>query len=458
MLKKIYIEQFVIIDKLDLEFRPGLTVLTGETGAGKSILLDALGIVLGDGASRSAVRHGAEKAVIEATFAPPPENPVWKLLAGKGIDAKDAFTVRCVIKSAGGMETGIGGKAVDPEFLKKAGECLAEIHGQFANQNLFDAGNQLRLLDLWSDIPPELFKSVADSLRNYYACIKEQEDEGEFYRKNVSQVGALEERAQKIQSLGLLEDDFESLRTEYNRLTTAHETSEAFQEIASQLMASNGAVRCLTAAIMALERQKNIDAESVADLSASLNAALENARAAHEEVKRLEPEYNIDTSPLRQYRDKMQKIEKLAVEYKIPVSELSQYGRDLFTAVERVRNAVERIKELDGLIHQAEQDYRRHAHALTEKRQIAAEAMGKEITALLPPLRLPNSQFQIMVEEIPFKESWTEKGFNKVTFMARMNPGQPFSPIVETASGGELARLVLAVKAVFQRAQKIPTL
>ena len=462
MIKKLVIEQFVIIDKLTLDLKPGLTVLTGETGAGKSILLDALGIILGDAPSAAAIRTGASAAVIEATFAPPPANAVWEMLTNRGLiaEGQTEFTVRRVIRrpADGANETLINGKAVDWGFVKKAGTFLTEIHGQFANQSLLDPSNQLTLLDLSGSIPPELFKTVADALHTYQRYMKEQEEEGAFYKKNVNLVGAMEMRAAQIQKAGLLNDDFESIHAEYNRLLTAHETSEAFQGITSQLIASNGAIKSLAAANMALERQKNLDAEKISDLSTYLSEALRNARAAQEETARLSPEYNIDTAPLRQYREKMQAIQKMSDEFKIPVEQLAAHGRELIETVARVRNCIDRIKELDALIQQAEDNYRQHAHILTEKRIAAGEILSAAINAILPPLKLLRAEFKVQVDERPIKEMWTERGFNTITFVARMNPGMPFSPITETASGGELARLVLAVKVVLQKVVAIPTL
>lgn len=460
MLKKLIIEQFVIIDSLELDFQSGLTVLTGETGAGKSILLDALGLLLGDPANPAAVRAGADQSRIEGVFAPPPSNPVWALLLSRGLvtEGAESFSIRRIMRREGANDVLINDKVVDLGFLKKIGASLTEIHGQFANQSLLDSSNQLTLLDLAGAIPADLFHNVATSLQNYHRYIQEQTDEGEFYRKNVNLIGAMEDRANRIAATGLMDSDFEAIRTEYNRLLTAQETSEAFLEIRTQLIASNGAIRALASANMALERQKNLDADKIKNLTSYLSIALQQARAAHEETARLEPEYNIDTAPLRRYKDKMTAIQKLSEEFKVPVEGLAAYCAELRNTVARVRNSMERIKELDRLIQTAEDDYRRYAHELTERRMAAGEILSRSINDLLPPLKLMRAQFMVQVDERPEKELWTERGFNTITFMARMNPGQAFSSITETASGGELARLVLAVKVVLQRLQAIPTL
>src|ERR1700722_12031386 len=150
MLKRLTIEQFVIIDKLDIGFQPGLTILTGETGAGKSILLDALGLILGDASNPESIRQGAEKAIIEALFSPPANHPAWKFLTDNSLVApsQKEFTIRRVIKREGEGSILINDEPVKLELLKKAGAFLGEIHGQNANQSLLGPSNQLTLLDL----------------------------------------------------------------------------------------------------------------------------------------------------------------------------------------------------------------------------------------------------------------------------------------------------------------------
>jgi DNA repair protein RecN (Recombination protein N) len=172
----------------------------------------------------------------------------------------------------------------------------------------------------------------------------------------------------------------------------------------------------------------------------------------------LAPDYDIDTTPLRQYKEKMSAIQKLSDEIKVPIEDMPHYARELMTNVERIRNCNARLRELEDLIKQSEDEYRKHARVLTEKRIAAGETMSQAINALLPPLKLLRAEFKVQVNERNAREEWTERGFNTITFTARMNPGQPFSSITDTASGGELARLVLAVKVVLQRIQSIPTL
>jgi DNA repair protein RecN (Recombination protein N) len=174
-------------------------------------------------------------------------------------------------------------------------------------------------------------------------------------------------------------------------------------------------------------------------------------------MTRLAPEYDIDTKPIHQYEETLATLQKIAEENKITSEELYGFYEQTSAKLERIRNGQTQMARLGELLEKSESAYREHAHILTEKRIEAGKALSEAITAEMPPLKLLRAQFEVKVIEKP-NDPWTELGFNEITFTARMNPGMPFSPITETASGGELARLILAVKVVLQRVQTIPTL
>jgi DNA repair protein RecN (Recombination protein N) len=467
MLKRLIIDQFVIIDRLNLEMQSGLTVLTGETGAGKSILLDSLGLILGDASLKRAIREGSDKATFEATFEVPEKNPVWKFFAenGMGIEpAQKEFTIRRVMHVDQNSDEEIpdditiNGKTVSVENLKIIGTYLCEIHGQHANHTLLDPSNQLNLLDLsCNSFPPDLFNQVATALRDLQRFTKEREEEQTFMNRNIASLATLEALVGRFKQTGLHEQSLDDQEAEYFRLLTAHETSEAFQEITANLVASNGAIKSLTSAQIALTRQKNLDQEKMVNLTAHIESAIKAAREAVQECRRLGPEYDIDTRPLRMYKDRITAMEALSDELQVEIDDLPAYYEELDSKVNRLRRSRERIAELTQAMQKAEKDYRHHAHILTEHRITAGKVLSESINKLLPPLKLMGAEFKVLVEERQ-NTPWTERGFNTVTFTARMNPGQPFSPISETASGGELARLVLALKAVLQTILTIPTL
>jgi DNA repair protein RecN (Recombination protein N) len=459
MLKKLTIEQFVIIDKLSLDFQSGLTVLTGETGAGKSILLDAMGLVLGETTSPDAIRAGSDESNIDAVFSPPATHPVWKFLTEHGVitGPQQEFSIHRTLRRAGNDDILVSGKTVDLDLLKKIGAFLVEIHGQFANQTMLSPDNQLTLLDLSGAFEPEIFKNVADALHDVHRYTREMEEEDLFLTQNKRDMPRMEAMVFQFEKMGMKEGFIEEVEAEYARLLTARQSSQAFQDILAQLIAANGVVMGLSTANQTLQRYKALDAEKTGYLSELLGAALDNAREAVNEMRRLSPEYDIDTKPLDRYRDILDILQTISKEVKIPFEGLTDYFVELSAKVNRFRNGREKMAELDKHLAKAKGSYIHHAHILSERRVAAGKVLGETVTSELEPLKLGRAEFQVVVKESP-SLPWTELGLNQVIFMARMNPGQPFSPITETASGGEMARLVLALKVVLQKVQTTSTL
>ncbi|PZQ43719.1 MAG: hypothetical protein DI551_11575 [Micavibrio aeruginosavorus] len=459
MFKKLHIEQFVIIDKLDLDFQNALTILTGETGAGKSILLDATGLILGDPSAPDSVRQGAEESVLEAVFAPPPSHPVWKYLQQQGLvsPGQQEFQIYRTVRLDGNDTIRLNGKPIDLDTLKTIGNFLVEIHGQFANQSLLDPANQLTLLDLSGGFPPEVFKNVADALKEVHQFAKELDDENLFLTTHKKELPKLEDIMMRFNRVGMKKGFIDEVNAEYSKLLIAKETSEAFQAVLAQLIAANGVVMGLSSANNTLARNKNLEEEKMADLKELLSAALDNSREAVNEMRRLSPDYEIDTAPLEKYEKILSILHGISKEVKVKFEGLADYFDEISIKLERLKNGRATIARLQDELIQAKNKYRHHAHILHEMRVAAGKVLSDSITAELAPLKLLRAEFNVLVEEnatLP----WTPLGLDQVTFKARMNPGMPFSPVAETASGGELARLILALKVVVQRVQTIPTL
>lgn len=458
MLKRLTIEQFVIIDKLELDFKSGLTVLTGETGAGKSILLDAMGQILGEESAPESIRAGSTEAKLVATFAPPAGNPVWKFLSENNLAdaAQGEFTIYRTVQLVGDDDIRIGEKPISLELLNKLGAYLVEIHGQFANQTMLAPDNQLRLLDLSGNFPPEVFDNVRNALQEVKRYTQELQEENDFLANHKREAPKIEQVVREFEKLGMESGFIERTKKKYDHLLTAKSSSEAFQDILAQLIAANGVVMTLTSANNIL-KNKNLDPNKTAVLADHLSQSLESARAALAEMRRISPEYDIDTAPIYALEDILAGLQKIAKENKIKFDDLDAYYTEQSAKLRRLKNGRERIAELQDLLIKAKNTYRHHAHILTEKRTAAGAVMSEAVTAELAPLKLARAEFQVKVEE-QANMPWTELGLNKVTFTARMNPGQPFSPVAETASGGELARLILALKVVLQKVQTTTTL
>ena len=460
MLKKLRIEQFVIIDKLDLNLQTGLTILTGETGAGKSILLDATGLILGDPNDVESIRAGQDESTIEGILTPPADNPVWQYLIQNGLATavQPEFSVYRTIRRDGGGDVRVNGKPVDLETLKKIGTFLAEIHGQFANQSLLAPENQLNLLDLSGNFPPEVFKNVSDALDMVHKYTKELDEENLFLANNKREAPKIEEVCAKFDKLGMTHAGFvNDTVNQYARILTAKETSETFQSILAQLISANGVVMSLSGSANIIERNPNLEEDKMQVLLEHLRTSLVEARAAVAEMRRIAPAYDIDTEPIYRLEASLEGLKRIAKENKIQFEDLAAFWEDCTSKLARLRAGRENIKRLQDQLIEAKNNYRHHAHILHEKRVIAGEEMSRAITAEFAPLKLNKAEFKVVVEERA-NMTWTAKGLDHVVFTARMNPGMPFSPVSETASGGELARLILALKVVVQKVQTIPTL
>lgn len=460
MLKQLKIDQFVIIDHSEMSFRDKLTIFTGETGAGKSIILSAMGQILGDEATPKSIRQGQDKSEFEATFSPVRENPVWQALIERQLvtPAETEFKIFRIMRKDGADTIQLNGKDIDLTFLQEIGPHLIEVHGQHANQSLLGPENQLNLLDKFGNFDQIYFDNVANALNEVHSLTKDLEEERLFLLKHKGAKGQeLVKIYKKFQSIGMKEGYFLEVKEEHDVLMTAKSTMETFQNIMGRFVAANGIINGLSGAKNSLEIQNNLDQEKIVPLGKHLSDSLVSARNAVAEISRILPEYEIDLDPLTKLKETLAVMQQIAQDAEIEFSDLEEYFLTVSSKVHRIQNGRERLTEINELLAQAKNKYREHAHVLTDLRMQAANKMSEDITSEFTPLMLNKAQFQIDVIEKQDTE-WTPIGFNKVTFKARMNPGMPFSPISETASGGEMARMILALKVVIQRSQTTSTL
>lgn len=489
MLKKLVIDQFVIIEHQVLEFKDRLTILTGQTGAGKSILLSAMALILGSPSTPKSTRAGQNESKFEAVMNPPKTNPVWNMLIQQGFSSAsdEEFIIKrtmrplteqqaeeeqkAIKKAADNKkkyfppDEGIGNdivtindKPVKLAFLKELGIHLVEIHGQFANQELLKPANQLFLLDAYGAFDQEFFDNVAQALDRVKTYKNLLDEEQLFLAKHKGRVlKRIEDIVAKFETIDMRVGLIKEVKEEYATLLTARDTMEAFQRILGRLISANGVVVSLSGAKETLTKQENLEEDKMVNLHKYLDGALDNARKAANEMNTLVPQYEIDLDPIAKCEEVLRTLKSIGVENKVPFETLEKFFVDMDTKLKRVRNGRNKLEELDAELRKAKEDYRHHAHILHEKRVIAGKELSEVITAELPPLKLEKAQFVVNVKEDP-KMAWTEKGFNEITFTARMNPGSPFTPISETASGGELARMILGLKVVLQEVQMTPTL
>ena len=455
MLKRLSISQFVIISSLTVAYEDGLTVLTGETGAGKSILLDALGLMLGDAADLDSIRQGEEESEISADFEQAKDHPVWKFLAKKEIEAQPPeIHLKRIIGRSGKDEVYFNDKPVALDFLKELGTYLVEIHGQNANHSFLAPESQMALLDAFGAYPHGILENVANAWDDIGRITQELEEEKNFLLIAEREKGVLDKHVTALEKLGMKPGVYKEMTDELANLINIKGLCELFSSINSQLIAQSGVSMSLSRCDRLLSSQKDPVLDKI---KGQIRTALEQTREAIAEMQVLAPTYiDVDTSGIGKCEEKIAALKAIAAERKIPPEKIDEQYEYMAARLKRIREAPGKIKEFDVRLIRANEVYRGHAKILSDERKKAAKRLSAEITAEMPGLRMISAQVEIDVSENTNER--TAKGFNQVLFTARMNPGMPFSPITKTASGGELSRLILAFKMILQQVQIVSTL
>lgn len=463
MLDRLIISNYIIITHLSIDFTEGLTVVTGETGAGKSILTGALGLILGDNPDPEAIRGGFKESVIEAHLSPPPRDPVWRFLAKhEGLSAitEGDLTIKRIVgvPEAEGLPCKdvitVNGYGIELPFLVELGTYLVEIHGQFANQTFLHPDNQLTLLDGFGNYPPGVLGNVAKDWDDIGRYTRELEEERVFFARAGHERPEIERVVAAIERIGLQKGEYEELVARLEHLIMVKDICELFQMMNAQLIAHTGIEMSLLRIHRTLATLKD---EALDKLKGHIKLALDQSHEAILEMRELAPVYlDIDTKPIKETEEKLEALRAIATERNVAPEALFDHYEYLSARLKRIKAAPQKIRELDEALAVANTSYDEHATILSQERTKAAVRLSAAITAEMPPLKLMKGEAVVVVEEDKLQR--TARGFNQITFTARLNPGMPFSPIAKTASGGELARLILAVKMILQEVQAVTTL
>ena len=464
MLTTLSIRDVVLIERLDLHFDAGLTVLTGETGAGKSILLDSLGLALGARAESGLVRTGAEQASVTASFAPPSGHAAPALLGEQGIALEDEIVVRRVVSKDGRSRATINDQPVGVALLRRVGALLVEVQGQGDQMGLADPSLHAGLLDSYG-VPPALRMAVSGGWRAWRdaaqrldaarTAIAEAQREEDYLRHAADELGALAPEP----------GEEERLATERQALQQGERRAEAIAaalaEIAPRDRRSAGPASALRSAARALQKlvpSQQPDAENPA---APAMAALERAEEALAEAEtllsRLATEAEADPRRLEQAEERLFTLRAGARKHATTVADLPALLAGFRARLEALDTGSAEIAALEAAERTARAEYGAAARALSTARTAAAYGLQTAVTAELPPLRLDKARF--VVEIAPLDEArWGPSGADSVRFLIATNPGQAPGALDKIASGGELSRLMLALKVVLVQGGTVPTL
>ena len=464
MLTAISIRDVVLIDRLDLSFSAGLTVLTGETGAGKSILLDSLGLALGARAESGLVRNGCEQASVAAVFAPLPDHPVFALLREQGIEADDEIVLRRVVQKDGRSRAFANDQPISAGLLRRAGAMLVEVQGQHEQMGLADPAVQSRLLDVYG-VKPALQTAIAAAWRDWRntlsalaaarAAIEAAERDRDFLEHAIAELSALAPQPGEEDQLAI----------ERQRLQQGERLAEAIAAAISELTPrdrrSGGPAAALRAGARALQRLLPPgDAAADNPVTPAL-AALERAEEALAEAEtlltRLANDHDADPRRLEQTEERLFALRAAARKHAIQVPELPQFLANLRTRQGALENGTAKVEDLGRQTAAARIAYVAAAEALTAARKHAAVRLEVAISRELAPLRLDRAKFVAEIAQLE-ESAWGAQGADAVRFLIATNPGQTPGLLAKVASGGELSRLMLALKVVLAGGSTVPTL
>ncbi len=459
MLTSLAIRDVVLIERLDLAFAPGLTVLTGETGAGKSILLDSLGLALGLRADSGLVRAGQAQASVTAAFAIEAEHPARALLAEQGFAAEDELVLRRVVTADGRSRAFVNDQPAGLALLRRLGALLVEVQGQHEQVGLADPAAHAGLLDAAGGLEKPR-AAVAEAHRAWREAARALEQAREEIAAAQRDEEFLRHAVAELEELAPEEGEEDSLAAERQKLQQGERRGEAIAEALAALNPRdrraanpNGALR---SAIRALERLPAPNTEAEPALEA-LGRALDALAEAETALERLSHESGPDPRRLEGVEERLFALRAAARKHLVPVVELPGLLVSLKERLAALDAGTDRVQAAERAAAATRAAYVAAAEALSESRAAAAQKLEKAIAKELPPLKLDRARLVVEVARKP-EAGWGPEGVDRVTFLVSTNPGQAPGALDKVASGGELSRLMLALKVVLARGSPVPTL
>ena len=452
MLRQLAIHNIVLVERLELEFEPGLGVLTGETGAGKSILLDALGLALGARADTGLVRAGQEMASVSAEIALPLGHPVLELLDEQGIavEAGEALIVRRTLKSDGGSRAFAGGASVPAGLLRDVGALAVEIHGQHDDRGLLNPKGHRALLDAFGKLDTAAVEQAWAEVTRIEAELLEARAAAAASERDREW---LEHASAEIEALAPEEGEETRLAEERAAMQAGLKAGESLTGLDELLGGSEGALAQLRQAARRIERGA-ADHPLLAEALAALDRALIEASEAEDRIARAAEAMAFDPARLEQVEARLFDIRGLARKHRVEPDQLAALGTQMREQLAAIEAGGERIAELDRELVAAREAYAAAADKLSRQRHEAASRLDAAVASELAPFKLDAARFRTAIAAAEPGPSGTDR----VEFEVSTNPGAPFGPLTRIASGGELSRFILALKVALAEAGSAATM
>lgn len=457
MLVRLQVRDFAIVDRIEVEFEAGMTVLTGETGAGKSILVDALGLVLGERGSGKLVRAGAKRAEFSAEFDVSDLSEARAWLEEQALDDDEGCLLRRVINADGRSRAFINGNAVPVQQLKTLGEMLIDIHGQHFHQSLGRRPVQRDLLDYYGGLL-DLRTRTGAAFAQWKGLLDRLEALQSADADRASRVDLLTFQLQEIESLDPKPDEYAELQVEAQRLANSGRLAEGVATALDVLSEndSGNVAAMLASAERALQGLLRYD-ETLSSTAELLDSAGIQVAEAADSLRRYGDSIDMDPGRQELVEQRIDAMQSIARKHRVEPADLVQLREQLGAELDELTHAEERGRELEQAAREAEATYREYADELSARRKAAAATFADAVTETMAGLGMPGGQFEIAVEAVA---DGTERatGIDDIEFLISANPGQPPMPLSRVASGGELSRMSLSIQVIASDASTIPTM
>ncbi|ERB65179.1 recombinase [Vibrio coralliilyticus OCN008] len=453
MLAHLSVNNFAIVKSLQLELSHGMTTITGETGAGKSIAIDALGLCLGGRAEAGMVRQGEEKTEVSAAFSLENNIHATRWLEDNDLLEGSDCILRRIINKEGRSRAFINGSPVPLSQLKTLGQLLINIHGQHAHHQLMKSEYQMAMLDQYAG-HTNLLKGTRNAYQNWRQADNNLKQLKENSAANLAQKQLLEYQIKELNELSLGEDEYEELEQEHKRLSNSGELAATCQQAIELIYEGEevNALGILQSASSSLIQLAELD-DTLSELPNMLSEAIIQIEEANSELRGYLDNIDVDPARMAFVEERFSKVMSMARKHHVLPDELYQHHQDLLSQIEALDCSDEKLEELEQAVEAKYQAFLTSAEKLHKSRCRYAKELNKLITASMHELSMEKAQFCIEVDKQCTHPS--PLGMDNVCFVVSTNPGQPMQPIAKVASGGELSRISLAIQVI--TAQKVDT-
>jgi len=455
MLARLSIRDIVLIERLDIEFAKGLAVLTGETGAGKSILLDAFALALGGRGDAGLVRHGAEQGQVTAVFDVPRDHPATAILSANGLDDTGEMILRRVQFADGRTRAFVNDQTISVQTLKAVGSALVEIHGQHDERALVDAATHRRLLDAFAGLEKDVgaLEALWDARRTANAALEEHRASME---RAAREADYLRHASDELKMLAPKDGEETALAERRTAMMAGEKIAADLREAQDAVSGDHSPVAALSAAVRRLERRAANSPALVEPAVKAIDAAINALEEADQHLTTALAAADFDPAELERIEERLFALRAASRKYSTPVDGLAALAAKYAADVALIDAGAEQLKRLEAAAGEADQRYASAARKLSAAREKSAQKLDRAVNAELPPLKLERATFTTQIESDP--DSAGPQGFDHIEFWVQTNPGTRPGPLMKVASGGELSRFLLALKVVLSDRGSAPTL